>query len=1108
MNDKPRLIEVAFPLKQASLTSVHEKNVRHGHISTLHIWPARRPLAACRAALLCTLLPDPGDPQKRQQLLDMIGGTVVKRVVTSEDEDGNAVSEEKEIVEGGVLVWGNENAPEMDTLRTAIKDFYGGNAPKVLDPFAGGGAIPLEAMRLGCEVTSADLNPVAWFIQKCTLDYPQRFAGKKWPLPDFVQEWPDFVEDFIAGKIKKRKGDQKPHFTDARQLFLAKQQEPTNHTNHTNEAKSKDSCGFVKFVGNKTVGDLPDADLAWQVRAWGRWVLERARQDLAARYPTVDGEPTVAYLWARTARDPQTTGRIPLLKTFWLGKKRGKRAALLPMPMADGSGVTFRLLREADLAQPQRVVEQHEFLQRWEVTGETLNDFLDHGTMNRAGVWSPCGGRPGIIALTTKDDLPRQGNQRLLGTQMVAVVVEQKEPNRKRPTKGYRLPKEQEITAAMVEIEDLTAAFDGLPFGLLTEPIPKGGGSGACRAFSLHRWGMRTWGDVFTPRQTLALATFAKHSRAAVDVLRKDHAELAEVVGAYLAVALDRLADRSSGICTWTLDYDQIRNTFARFALPMTWDLAECVPLAEVSGGYPGQLELVAKYVASAAATTGSPSAPNILRESALRNSTSLVDLDAVVTDPPYYDAIPYSDLMDFFYIWLRRTLTGVSGEMNKAFAEPLSPKWNHEKADGELIDDDSRFDGDREASKRNYTDGMAKAFHRACEQLMATGRLVIVFANKSVVAWETLVEALIRGGAEVTASWPIQTEREARSRGQASAALSSSVWIVSRKRATTAAPGWEEPVLERMKQVLFDRREELGGINILQYYFDLGIRGPDFIWAALGPALQAYSEHPFVKKTSGGMMTVREFLDEVRKLVLQFSLGELPGFHELQRETQGRGETVALDPVTQYYLLHRAYFGLTPAPAGACILYANACGKNETELKVVWKILEQGGKSGVGKKGRPRKDAEEGEPTNNTNDTNGEAEESSGNEYRLLDWSERVESDDLGASRGGLTSPLVDKLHRLMALFHRNQAGEVQSLYESWGLASERAFPPLLQAIRELALQDGNETERRLVEALATQLKLGRQQVMEDGVVKDAPFFAAIDEATRTTASYRKGKK
>jgi adenine-specific DNA methylase len=191
MNDKPRLIEVAFPLKQASLTSVHEKNVRHGHISTLHIWPARRPLAASRAALLCTLLPDPGDAQARQELLDLIGGTVVKRVVTLEDEEGNSVSEEKEVVEGGVL-------------------------------------------------------------------------------------------------------------------------------------------------------------------AWGRWVLERAKQELASRYPTMDGEPTVAYLWARTARDPQTAGRIPLLKTFWLCRKNGKRTALLPVPLADGSGVSY-LMGTRNPHPPQQV---------------------------------------------------------------------------------------------------------------------------------------------------------------------------------------------------------------------------------------------------------------------------------------------------------------------------------------------------------------------------------------------------------------------------------------------------------------------------------------------------------------------------------------------------------------------------------------------------------------------------------------------------------------------------------------------------------------------------------------------------------------------------------
>jgi hypothetical protein len=286
------------------------------------------------------------------------------------------------------------------------------------------------------------------------------------------------------------------------------------------------------------------------------------------------------------------------------------------------------------------------------------------------------------------------------------------------------------------------------------------------------------------------------------------------------------------------------------------------------------------------------------------------------------------------------------------------------------------------------------------------------------------------------------------------------------------------------MKQILFDPREVLGGRNILQYYFDLGIKGPDFLWAALGPTLEAYSAHPFVKKQEGGVMTVPEFLKEVRKLVLQFSLGELPGFRDVQKDTQGRGEAIELDAVTQYYLLHRAYFGLDPAPAGACILYANACGKNETELKIVWNIIEQGGKS---KRGRPTKEE--------TETMDEEVGESKGNEYRLLDWSERVKDDRLGEARVGGPPPLIDRLHRLMALFQQNRTYEVQQAFDSWGLSSERAFSPLLQAIRELAVRDGKDTERRLVEALATQLKMNRRVIIADNVVREAPLFEYIPE-------------
>jgi len=287
------------------------------------------------------------------------------------------------------------------------------------------------------------------------------------------------------------------------------------------------------------------------------------------------------------------------------------------------------------------------------------------------------------------------------------------------------------------------------------------------------------------------------------------------------------------------------------------------------------------------------------------------------------------------------------------------------------------------------------------------------------------------------------------------------------------------------MKATLFDSREPLGGINILQYYFDLGIQGPDFIWAALGPALEAFSAHPYVKKTGGGVMKVEEFLGEVRKQVLHFSLGELPGFRDVQKETQGRGESLEIDSVTQYYLLHRAYFSLDPTPAGACILFANACGKNETELKLVWNILEQGGKQ---TKGRPRTDEDEIEEATE------EAAEGKGNEYRLLGWQERTSAEGLGESKAGNPAPLIDKLHRLMFLFQRNRTLDVQQLFDRWGLSNEKAFKPLLQAVRELAVRDKQEGERRVVEALATQLRMNRKTIMVANEMQEVPLFDSLE--------------
>ncbi|HVA89444.1 MAG TPA: DUF1156 domain-containing protein, partial [Chloroflexota bacterium] len=292
-----RLIEVAFPLRQASLDSVHEKNVRHGHISTLHIWPARRPLAASRAALIATLLPDPGTPEARRALVERIGGRLVRKTT----KDGSV----KEETVGGILRWGHESDADMDWFRAEIRRAYGGRAPRVLDPFAGGGAIPLEAMRLGCEVTAVDINPVAWFILKCTLEYPQRLAGQTRPLPAFVRQDRDFLTAFFKARGVKGKalaaqvdrvmtaptpspspaaageGSQTPEPS----LTSPRLPLPRAGEGNAQARRGQAREGAVpqpQLPGMLASDALPEADLAWHVRAWGAWVLARARADLAA----------------------------------------------------------------------------------------------------------------------------------------------------------------------------------------------------------------------------------------------------------------------------------------------------------------------------------------------------------------------------------------------------------------------------------------------------------------------------------------------------------------------------------------------------------------------------------------------------------------------------------------------------------------------------------------------------------------------------------------------------------------------------------------------------------------------------------------------------------
>ena len=1117
-----RLIEAAFPLRQASLDSVHEKNVRHGHISTLHIWPARRPLAACRAVLLATLLSDPGDAEGRRRLLARIGGEVRQRQTRA--------GKLREETAGGVLHWGRESDPELEKLREEIREAFGGRAPRVLDPFAGGGAIPLEAMRLGCEVTASDLNPVAWFVLRCTLHYPRLVAGQELPLPDFALRDRDFVEACLKAQGVTRKpalreelrrlghGDGDP--VQLRSALLDGVAGPRASSRAGSAASSGDVGDDGSFprresstARRRRAGPMLQAGFPWHLRAWGRRVLAEARRDLARRYPTyADFEPvrrkgrrrrgaeirfpeqrfrprpphllepdadgnvsvselnaefdsgyleneanprwiakrTVAYLWARTIRCANCRAEMPLLKTRWLCKKPGKRVLLSMTPRQDGSGVDFDIkhdVREAEGNAAQRREHDRQ---------------LGEGTMSRSGAACPCCG-----AISTMADLRNEGRAGRLGERMTAVVVDGQQG------KEYRLPTEVELAAASVEEEELRALFAEIPFGLPEEPTPDEKALG----MRVPRYGFDAWRKLFTNRQLLALGTIVRVIRGSLPETHRFASgasqavaekpgnaydplligggsgpgtsaypeEWREALGVSLSCILSKLADYSSGVCSWHNSKEQMRATFARFALPMVWDNCEVNPLSATSGGFAAMADWAARYADHGVRAVQPAGKPVLQAKSAIEPLDG--EVDVICTDPPYYDAIPYSDLMDFFYVWLRRALHGLSPEFDAAFSAPLGPKWNRKasggKGDGELIDDASRFSGDRDASKRNYEEGMARAFRRFHDALRDDGRLVIVFANKQPDAWETLVSALIRAGFVACGSWPIQTEMQNRQRSLSSAALSSSIWLVCRRRPANARPGWDAAVLAEMRSNITES---------LRRFWDAGIRGPDFVWAATGPALEAFSRHPVVKRADAPRETlsVAEFLRQVRRIVVTFVVNRL-----LAAES---GAPTELDDLTTYYLLHRNDFGLDAAPAGVCILYAVSCNLSDADLAGGLDLLARGGSATATEAPDENDDDEAPAPT------------TSGSQARLKPWNRR-RSRGLGEpSADGEPPALIDCVHRLMQLWKTGEQGRVDRYLTDRGLWRHELFARIVQAVIELAPEASEE--RAILESIQNHLQ------------------------------------
>ena len=809
-----RLAEVDFPVAVVSKHAPRDKSIRHGHPSTLHLWWARRPLASSRAVLLALLLPDPCDPSCPEafrsvaarrlrelavHLVDTRAGSALLIADLKSDlrsrEPATKREAEREagrraqawrdlsahsgdwtparvraallqlLAQGSAWEW-SAAEPFLAACRDLVRAAHGEEPPLVVDPFAGGGSIPLEALRLGCEAFASDLNPVACLILKVM-------------LKDIPRHGPKLAEEL------QRVG------------------------------------GEIKAAAEKELADLYPAD--------------------------PDGATPIAYLWARTVRceTPNCGAEIPLLRSFWLCKKATRKRAL-----------RYRVDRPA--GNTPRVV--------FEVFEPSSGNEVPDGTVSRARARCPCcrtvlapervraqlaAERGGADAVFDEE------GRRVGGARLTAVVTLLPGVT----GRYYRLPTDADYAAvrrAQARVALVLAEWErGGRQGLCPvpdEPTPAGGGSGAGRAFSLRRYGMVRWGDLFTARQEAALVEIGRNVRAG---------GFDQATRTALAIVGSRCSDYDSAGVGWAPAGEFVKGTFPRPALPIVWDFAEPVLFRDSSGSFEGALDWVTRVVNSW------PGSGVSHYQQADATKHPLPDQAAGIwfTDPPYYDAIPYSDLSDFFLVWLKRTLPDRTILRDPFDPDnPLSPKT------AEVVQDETKQVDGRPKDRAWFEETMARAFAEGRRVLREDGVGSVVFAHKTTEGWEALLSGMVRGGWTITASWPIATERPGRPRSQDSAALATSVHLICRPRPGDASVGDWADVLRELPRRVADWMERLQ---------EEGIRGADLVFACIGPALEIFSRHRAVETADGRAVGLAEYLEKVWEVVGRTALESVLGAAE-----------------------------------------------------------------------------------------------------------------------------------------------------------------------------------------------------------------------------------
>ncbi|MDX8340544.1 DUF1156 domain-containing protein [Draconibacterium sp. IB214405] len=895
-----KLIEVAMPVKEVSAESVRDKSIRHGHISTLHLWWARRPLPVCRAVVFASLVPDPLDencPVQFQQAvakyladknyspyddiphtaaIDPMEDNMRNRLLmfigkfsdeyVANEKLGKKTPSKKQLSDGSLIKWENKNSPEIigiarklifiahnslnngnkadlvtlekrysklwDGIATAEKDLYGttnrhiatvdvtakekaligaidaylDRMPKVFDPFAGGGAIPLEAARLGCRTYGNDINPVAHIIQRGSVEFPQKY-GKPitYSRDEFIKRYSAFFKSLENNIVAD------PNVGYSLQNML--------EIEGYEDAKTK-----YREIKNADYINIKNR-LAFDVEYYSRQMLAGAENEIGQYYPTVNGKKPVAYYWAHvgTCSNPSCKAEVPLLGRFYLVNKPGKKVYLNPLII--DNQIEFEIK-----------------------TGE----YKGNGWMARGNLSCPCCGNTTDVKSLKKQFLSKNTSQKL-----IAVIEEDT------GGKNYRLPTKQEIDILNSIETDFERPNEMMPVKY-TQALP------SCT------WGLEKWGQMFSERQLASLGALLKQFKLIEEELLNrtiPKNDYSNSLLTYLGILIDRIAIVNTTFGVWHTGGEKLERPMGRQAIPMVFDFPESNPFCSSSGSALNQIDWLTRYINSESDSSISAQCNN--SSSGEISQFDFKSINSVVTDPPYYDAIAYADISDFFYVWLKRTLGNVF-PLN--FATPQTPKAE------ECTALKHHHGGKMDVAKKHFENKLQRIFSAIEEQ--TSGVVSIMFAHQSTEAWTTLCNSILGANMNITGSWANDTEMTGALKTN-KAFLSSSVTVACKPNVQEGYAGFKEVKKNIEARIKVEVRE----------LYSNGFRGADLLTACFGKAVSEFGQYQMVEKADGTQVTVAELLEMAREAAFNAIISDID-----------------TDEVTKFYIGWLNLFGFTQA--------------------------------------------------------------------------------------------------------------------------------------------------------------------------------------------------